>query len=336
MSKRDIVAIGGSAGSAAALRKIVAALPLDFSGSVFVTVHIPTTQPSHLAEVLGKSGELPVAIALDGQPIERGQIYVAPMDRHMLLMNGAIRLGAGPRENLVRPSIDPMFRSAAMSFGSRVIGVVLSGLLNDGASGLFAIKSAGGVAIVQHPLDAQESSMPRAALEAVDVDHAARADELGELIASLARTEAGPSRAVPDSVAFEVKVACGGRVGSDTLHRFASPATLTCPECGGVLSEVQGEKPLRFRCQIGHAYTAEELADHHELLDEAIGVAMRIMEERVTLVRRMAQDARETGRKAVAELYDTRAAEYRRYADTLRQAAQISMAASREANEDAA
>jgi len=262
---------------------------------------------------------------VNGQPIERGRIYVAAPDRHLLLMNGTIRLGEGPRENMARPAIDPFFRSAALSYGPRVIGVVLSGMLNDGAAGLYAIKAAGGTAVVQHPLDADADQMPLAALEAVDVDHVASAADLANTLSELARSEAGPASPPSEELALEVDIAAGGRLGSRALEGFADPSALTCPDCHGVLSEVRSKGPLRYRCQIGHAYSAETLMANIGEIDEALRVAMRVMEERLTLVERMAEDARATGRAAVAELYETRAGEYRRYAATLREAAVLAL-----------
>jgi two-component system chemotaxis response regulator CheB len=322
---RDIVVVGGSAGGSAALKALAAGLPRDFPGSVLVTTHLPSGRPSLLPDVLAEAAALPVLRVVDGMPVEPGRIYVAAPDRHLLLLGSVIRLGAGPRENLSRPAIDPMFRSAALSFGPRTVGVVLSGLLNDGASGLYAVKQAGGTVVVQHPLDAAEDEMPRAALEAVQADHVVRADELAELLCDLARQAAGPPRPAPESLVLEVEVAAGARLGSEALRRVAAASAMTCPDCGGVLSEVRGEKPLRSRCQIGHAVTAEALAARSERVDEAVRVAMRIMEERVELVDRMARDARATGRRAVAELYERRAEEYRGYAGALRRAALASL-----------
>jgi two-component system chemotaxis response regulator CheB len=336
MAKRDIFVVGGSAGSNAPLRELVAGLPKDFPGTVFITTHLPSTYQSHLPELLRNCARIPVGAAVDGQPIEPGQVYVATTDRHLLLIDSTIRLGVGPRENMARPSIDPMFRSAALSFGARAVGVILSGLLNDGASGLYAIKQAGGTAVVQHPLDARESGMPRAALEATEADYVAPAAELAGLFTEIAALDAGPMVAPPDSLAFEVEVAAGGRLGSGRLRRFAEPAALTCPDCGGVLSEVRGQAPLRFRCQIGHAYTAEELEAHTCAVDEAIRVALRIMEERTELVERMGRDARATGRTALAELYERRAEEYGGYATTLRQAAILTLRTGRIAGEEPA
>jgi two-component system chemotaxis response regulator CheB len=323
--KRDIIAIGGSAGSGAVLKRIVGDLPGDLQASVFISNHVPTHSPGYLAEVLAAKSNLPVSQAVDLQPIEPGHVYVAAPDRHLLLINGTIRLGEGPRENMVRPSIDPMFRSAALSYGARAVGVVLTGMLNDGASGLHAIKSVGGTAIVQHPIDAEADQMPLSALESTEVDHVASAADLGRVLAEVAASDAGPAVPPSASLALEVEIAAGARLGSGNLRQLADPSPLTCPDCSGVLSEMREQTPLRYRCQTGHAYTAEVLASHIDEVDQAVRVAMRVMEERVTLVERMAVDSRQTGRVAVAELYEARADEYRRYANTLRDAAVLSL-----------
>jgi two-component system chemotaxis response regulator CheB len=184
--------------------------------------------------------------------------------------------------------------------------VVLSGLLNDGASGLRAIKECGGTAIVQHPIDAVADQMPLAALECVEVDEVAAAADLARVITEVSRSRAPQAVEAPRGLELEVEIAAGSRLGSDTLRQIADPSPLSCPDCQGVLSEIRGDKPLRYRCQIGHAYTAEVVASRAEEVDEAMRIALRVMEERVTLVTRMAQDARQTGRNAVADLYETR------------------------------
>ncbi len=325
MAKRDIIVIGGSAGSHSVLRQIMADLPEDMPAAIFVATHVPTSSPGYLVEALQSAGPLPVTHAVDGQPVEQGRVYAAVPDHHLILVDGIMRLGSGPRENLTRPAIDPLFRSAALAYGPRTVGVVLSGLLNDGASGLTAIKACGGTAVVQHPLDADSDDMPLAALEATNVDDVAPAAQLGSLLARLAGTDAGEAIKCPDNLALEVEIAVGQRLGSHALRRIADPSALSCPDCQGVLSEVRDEHPLRFRCQIGHAYTADVLAARTHEVGEAMRVALRIMEERVTLVTRMAEEARTTGRTAVAELYEARAEEYERYANVLRQAAVASM-----------
>lgn len=331
MAKSDIIAIGGSAGSGRVLKQVMAELPADFPGSIFVATHVPSNAVSHLAGILARCGPLPVAEALDGQPIERGHVYVAAPNRHLLVIDGTVRLGDGPRENMTRPAIDPLFRSAALSYGSRAVGVLLSGMLNDGASGLCAIKQRGGTAIVQHPLDAQADEMPLAALEAMTPDEVAPAGDLARLLTEVVQRDAAEDQPASDNLLLEVEIAAGTRLGAENLRKIADPSALSCPDCGGVLSEIRGEQPLRYRCQIGHALTAEVVAARTDEVDEAMRIALRVMEERVTLVTRMAQDARDTGRKAVAELYETRAEEYARYAAVIRQATTAAIRETREA-----
>lgn len=323
MTSRDIVVIGGSTGSGAVLKQVLGGLPPTLPAAVLITTHMAAGGPNHQTEMLQASSRLPVNRAIDGQPIEAGRVYLAEPDRHLLVADGVVRHGDGPRENLARPAIDPMFRSAALSYGSRVIGVVLTGALSDGAAGLYAIKQRGGLAMVQHPLDSLADEMPRAAIEAVQIDRVESAANLAEAIGQAVGTPAPQSPPATDELLFEVEVAAGARLGSEGLRRFADPAPLTCPDCAGVLSEVRGSHPLRFRCQIGHAYTADVLASHSEKVDEAVRIAMRVMEERVELIDRMARDARETGRSAVADVYDKRAEEYRNHARTLREAAML-------------
>jgi two-component system chemotaxis response regulator CheB len=318
---RDIIVVGGSAGATAPLKETLSRLPVDLPAAVFIVLHMPTRGIGLLATVAAAAGRLPVLQAEQGMKIERGNIYLAAPDHHLLLKDGHILLGRGPRENLVRPAIDPLFRSAALSFGPRVIGVILSGLLSDGAAGLNAIKRCGGMAVVQDPADAIADEMPRRALEATTVDLCVTGGKLGDVLADLARESAGAQLPVPPEILLEVEIAAGERVDSPRISALADPASLTCPACGGVLSQVKDGRPLRFRCQVGHAYTADALAkDQEDRVDEALRVALRIIEERAELVHRMAEEGRQSGRRAVAEMYDDRAMEYRRYANTIRQA----------------
>jgi two-component system, chemotaxis family, protein-glutamate methylesterase/glutaminase len=325
MPKKDIVVIGGSAGSHLVLQQIVSDLPADLPASIFVATHMPAGGVSLLADVLSRVSQMPIARAVDGQPIEPGRIYVAVPDHHLLVIDGTVRFGNGPRENMTRPAIDPLFRSAALFHGPRAVGVVLSGLLNDGASGLSAIKACGGTAVVQYPLDAHADQMPLSALEMVDADEVAPAADLGRVLAQIVGENAGAEQHCPDNLPLEVQIAAGARLGAEALLKIADPTALTCPDCQGVLSEVRAEQPLRFRCQIGHAMTAEVLKSRAGDVHEALTIALRIMEERVTLVTRMAEDARRMSRSSVAELYDGRVEEYGRYAAVLRDAATASL-----------
>ncbi|WP_206020796.1 chemotaxis protein CheB [Roseococcus sp. SYP-B2431] len=331
---KDIVTIGGSLGSSAALKRVLSDIPADFPAAVLIATHMAESSSGYLAEALAGHSALPVGQAMDGQPVEQGHVYVAAPNRHLLVDGGTILLGTGPRENMARPAVDALFRSAALSFGPRVVGLVLSGLLNDGASGLHAIKAMGGTAIVQDPFDAQARDMPLAALQTVEVDHVGPADQLAGLLRQVVREEAGPAIAAPLDLQLEVSIATGQRAGSEQLRTLGEPVPLSCPHCQGVLSEMKDGKPLRFRCQIGHAFTAEAMIASAEAgVGDAIRIAMRLMEERVELVSRMSRDARESGRPAVAELYEARAVEYAGYAATLRRAATLDLQAARQAGD---
>lgn len=319
MDNRDIIVIGGSSGATAPLKAILSGLPADVPAAVFVVLHIPARSIGILATVAQAAGPLPVRPAEDGMAIEPGHVYLGVPDRHLLLACGRIRLGRGPRENMARPAIDPLFRSAAVTYGPRVTGVLLSGLLNDGAAGLSAIKRCGGLALVQEPRDAIADEMPLAGLRAVTADLVAPGARIGDVLADLVHGVAGPRLPVPPELRLEVDIAAGGRIGSDLMQTIAAPVPLVCPDCGGVLSQMTAPGPLRFRCQVGHAMSAEVLAHEQEgAVDEALRVALRIIEERAELVARMAEDARHAGRRAVAEMYQERADEYRRYGNTIR------------------
>jgi two-component system chemotaxis response regulator CheB len=321
MGNRDIIVIGGSAGATAPLKSILQSLPIDLQAAVFLVLHIPSHGIGILATVAAAAGRLPVRQAEHGMAIENGTVYLAAPDHHMLIVDGKIALGRGPRENMVRPAIDPLFRSAAMTYGPRVIGVVLSGLLSDGAAGLNAIKRCGGMTLVQDPEDAIADEMPRRALEATTVDLCVPSARLGDVLADLSREKAGSALPIQPDLRLEVAIAAGDRIDSPRLSKVADPVALTCPSCGGVLSKMHDPGPLRFRCQVGHSFTADILAKEQEWrVDEALRVALRIIEERAELVKRLAEDGRTSGRKAVAEMYDDRAREYRSYADSIRKA----------------
>lgn len=319
MSNRDIIVIGGSAGATAPLKQILGRLPADLPAAVFVVLHIPAQGIGILSTVAGSAGPLPVRQAENGMMIEPGQIYLGAPDHHLLVTEDRILLGRGPRENMVRPAIDALFRSAALYHGPRVIGVLLSGLLSDGAAGLNAIKRCGGLAVVQDPADAISDEMPRRAMEATTVDLCVPGANMGDVLSELVREQVGAALPIPPEIRLEVEIAAGERIGSDNLASVGGPVALTCPSCGGVLSEVKNARPMRYRCQVGHGFTADALAKEQEgRIDEALRVALRIIEERAELVQRMAADGRRTGRAAVAEMYEARALEYREYADMIR------------------
>jgi two-component system chemotaxis response regulator CheB len=321
MARRDIIAIGGSTGAVDAVRQLCRDLPVDLVATLFIVIHVGKRGNDLLAGIFNSDSPIAITTAVDGETLRPGHAYVAPADRHLLVIDNVVRLGHGPRENMARPAIDPLFRSVAISFGPRVIAVVLTGMLNDGASGLADVKRCGGVTVVQNPADALAADMPWGALRATDVDYRAPLSDMAAILIKLAAETAGPPVAIPPDIRTDVEIALGRRSDSGVLAKFSHPVALSCPACGGVMSQIERRPPLRFRCQVGHSYTAEALASEKEgTVDEAVRVALRIMEERAVLTDKMADDARRSGRDAAANSYKQRVQESRAYAETLRQA----------------
>ena len=259
MPDHGIVVVGASAGGVEALVDLAASLPSDLSAAVFVVLHLPATGTSALPEILRRQGPLPAAHVRDGEPIQPGRIYVAPPDHHVLLRTGHVHLSRGPRENGHRPAVDPLFRSAAREYATRVIGVVLSGALDDGTAGLLAIKSRGGVAVVQNPEDALYPGMPGNALEHAQVDHVLAAASMGKLLtrllADLAEPPADPA---PTGMRVEVEMEGFSMEAFEGNHP-GRPSGFSCPDCNGVLWQIRDGGLERYRCRVGHAWSPESL-----------------------------------------------------------------------------
>src|SRR5262252_1349326 len=217
MGNRDIIVIGGSAGATAPLKDILGRLPADLPAAVFIVLHIPAQGIGILSTVASAAGKLPVRQAESGMVIENGHVYLAAPDRHLLICESHLMLGNGPRENMARPAIDALFRSAALQYGPRVIGVVLSGLLSDGAAGLDAIKRCGGLALVQDPKDAISDEMPLRALEATTADLCVPGARIGDVLSDLVQEAPGARLPIPPEIRLEVEIAAGERIGSDRL-----------------------------------------------------------------------------------------------------------------------
>jgi two-component system chemotaxis response regulator CheB len=312
MQCRNIVVVGASAGGIEALQQIVRDLPADLPASLFVTVHFPENGTSVLPRILSRLGSLPALHAADGQPIEPGHIYVAPPDRHLLVADHKIRLSRGPRENGHRPAVDPMFRSAATNFGPRVIGVLLSGNLDDGTSGLAAVKRHGGVALVQDPHEAMFGSMPQSAIDHVRVDRVAPARELAQLIVECVRDPApdAPTRPALDDVRETEYSEVDLAVIETPEEHPGEVSAYSCPDCGGVLWRIQEGDFVRFRCRVGHGWTADALmAEQADQIDDALWAALRALEERASLLRSMAERYRRSATHTLASRFDTQADE---------------------------
>lgn len=324
MGGHDIVVVGASAGGMEALQALVRGFPPDLPAALFIVWHMPAHSLGVLPQVLERAGPLPAAHVSDGEPIVPGRIYVAPPDRHLMLEPGRMRLTHGPKENHFRPAVDPLFRSAAVAYGARVIGVVLSGLLDDGTAGLWAIKDRGGLAVVQEPDDALFPSMPRSALEHVEVDYRRPAADLGSLLATLAQQpvddRGGPP--VSDELNIENRIAMEDNALEGGVTALGTPSLYTCPECHGVLLQMRTPPPLRFRCHTGHAFTADALAAHvAEIVEENLWSTLRAMEEQLLLLRQMAEQLLQSGNLVVAERLLSQASTIQQQTQTVRQLA---------------
>jgi two-component system chemotaxis response regulator CheB len=290
-----VVVIGASAGGVHALLEISSQLPRFFSAPVCIVQHVGNN-PSMMPELLRYRGPNHAMHVEDGQQLTAGTLHVAPPDRHMLLEGETLRLTHGPKENHVRPAIDPLFRSAAASWGPRVIGVVLTGQMDDGAAGLKAIHDCGGITIVQDPATAVEPEMPRNALAAVPADHCVPLAGIAPLLHRLVGTRTPPARQpVPEQVLREVAIN-RGEATVENLAAIATPSSLTCPDCGGSLWEVKDARPLRYRCHTGHAYSSVSLGRaQQEGAELTLRSGVRALREREMLLRRVAAIAEATG-----------------------------------------
>jgi two-component system, chemotaxis family, protein-glutamate methylesterase/glutaminase len=288
---RDVVVVGASAGGVEALRALAGGLPPDYPGAVLMVLHVPREGPTALPAIISRSGPLPAALAVDGEDLRGGRIYVAPNDHHLLVVDGRVRLTRGPTENGHRPAIDPLFRSVARAYGDRVIGVVLSGARDDGAAGLALIAAQGGTTIVQDPADALYPSMPRAAIEHVRPDHIVPAAKLGDLIGEITASPLARSSPPPDDLLLDAEVAMSNLAPVTTEDFAASPAGYGCPSCGGSLFEIPASPLPRYRCRVGHAWSPDSLLDEQAVaLEGALWMALRALEEKSALSRRMADD----------------------------------------------
>lgn len=322
---RDIIVIGASAGGVQALSTLVAALPPRLPAAVFIVLHIPAEPPSVLPAILARDALMPVAHARNAELIEHGRIYIAPPDQHLLIEDSQIKLVHGPKENLHRPSIDTLFRSAARWAGPRVIGVVLTGARHDGTVGMRAIKQRGGVTIVQDPVEATFPSMPTSVMQDIKVDYSVPVNEIGPLLAWLVNQPAAEVGSYPlaDDVEIEAKIA-GQEMDSGELiasvDRLGRVSKLTCPDCQGALWEINDEDLLRFRCHVGHAYSAESLSGGQaERLEVALWSAVRALEEQMILAKRIVERARKANHLRAASMFERRAEEAERNSGVLRQ-----------------
>lgn len=319
---RDIVVIGASAGGIQMLTQLFADLPAGLEASFFVVLHVPADSPSLLPGILARasSGRFAVAHAIDGEPIERGRVYVAPPNRHLVLHRDRVHVARGPRENGHRPAIDPLFRSAARVYRNRTIGVVLSGSLDDGSAGLQLVKRCGGICLVQDPHEAPYPEMPWSAILAAEPQHVLPVRAIGGKIAELVAEAIVPLPAeAVEKTPGSLDKNEAGREPLEATRLRGAPTPFTCPECGGALWELQHGKLVRFECHVGHGFSPQSLSEEKEAsLEIALWTALRILDEKAALARRLLDRARERGFHLAVPRFETEAREAERAAGELR------------------
>jgi two-component system chemotaxis response regulator CheB len=320
MANRDVLAIGTSAGGVEALLFLAGRFPRNFPASILITIHLPSYCRSSLDLVLSNSGPLLATFARDGESLERSRIYIAPPERHLIVDGNRLWLGNGPRENRARPAIDPMLRSTAVCCCARTIGVILTGVLGDGAAGLSALSQCSGITVVQDPADAMFQEMPATALGRVKPDHVVPLSEMPALLEKLVKEPAGQARPASWNVKYEVEIAKGERAMTmEDMDRIGRRSVLTCPDCGGTMWEVEDANLVRYRCHVGHAYTSELMSiAFDETLRRTLATALRTLDERVALARKLSTDARQRGHSQVAGSWATEAEEFEQQANWIR------------------
>ena len=319
MRNHNIVVVGASAGGVEALQQLFSQFSPNLQASFFVVLHIPPESPSVLAELIDKAGPLKAKVPENEESIQPGHVYVAPPDFHLLVKSGYMRLHRGPKENRHRPAIDPLFRSAAIAYRAQTIGIVLTGYLDDGTSGLLAIKRCGGIAMVQDPVDAAYPDMPKNAIAQVEVDYQLPLRNMGGVIAQIVEQPAANVDEVPKDIVMEAKIAEQTMSNISEENRLGHLAPMSCPECNGPLWEIDADKVKRYRCHVGHGFTAKALmASQDSALEQALWAAMRTMEERANLAQIMAKKEAEQGRSRSAQIYKERAETSRSHAQVIK------------------
>jgi two-component system, chemotaxis family, protein-glutamate methylesterase/glutaminase len=325
MAKRNIVVIGASAGGFEAIKELTAALPRDVDASIFIVWHMSPDVTGVLPWVINRHKKILASNAIDNEPILSNRIYVAPADHHLLLEKDVIRVTKGPKENRFRPAVDPLFRSAAYVYGARVIGIVLSGALDDGTSGLWTIKNRGGIAIVQEPNDAEVPSMPQNALAAVNVDYRVPVAEMASLIVKLAAETVIEAKDIDmeeqKKTGIEVRIAMQDNALELGMLKLGEFTAYACPECHGVLSAIKDGDIIRYRCHTGHAYSVDSLLTSiTENIEDSLWAAIRGVEESIILLNNLGDHYAEKNQPKLAAMYFKKANEAEGRAKIVRQA----------------
>lgn len=300
---KNIIVIGASAGGFRAINQLVANIPNTLPTAIFVVMHLgKQSVPEIILQHLERNTKFTCKVPTHGDPIQKGYLYIAPRDCHMLVTKGTIHITKGPHENRWRPSIDVLFRSAAAAYDSRSIGIVLSGMMDDGTSGMSAIKRSGGVCIVQEPEEAEFPDMPKNVLNNVDVDYRVPVNDIGYILDDLFAKPQGPMHEIPEDIRIEAEITQNMSSNINDMRKIADQSVFICPECGGGLWAVKNDKAHRYRCHTGHTYNEKLLVEtQSEALEGSVWVCIRMLEERKLLLSSVASHEQEEGRSAEAE-----------------------------------
>jgi two-component system chemotaxis response regulator CheB len=318
-----IIVIGASAGGFEAIKKIIRALPPDFTTPIFIVWHMSPDIRGVLPQVLNRENRIPAAHAFNNEKISPHRIYIAPSDHHMLIEKGKVIVTRGPKENRFRPAVDPLFRSAAFEYSDAVIGIILSGALDDGTAGLWTVKQYGGITIVQDPLDAEVPSMPENAMREVQTDYCVGAEEIPRLLVKLTKEPFKQNTAImkDEQTRKEIEIAAEGKAMSRKGLKFSDLTPYSCPECHGVLSKLQNGNIVRYRCHTGHAYSSDTLmASLTEEIEDSLYNAIRGMDESIMLLNHIGDHLAEANQPKLAALYFKKAKETEERSQTVRAA----------------
>ena len=319
MYYHHIITIGTSAGGIQALKTLIDRLPRNFNAAICIVQHLSGEVASSLPAVLARSARLSVAFARDRETIEPGRIYLAPPDFHLIVKPSYLRVIRGPRENRMRPAIDPLFRSAAVAYRSYATGVILTGMLDDGTAGLQAIADCGGMTIVQDPVDAAYSSMPKSAIANVNVDRIAPLADIAKILEERVRQTPKMVEEVPGDLLLEAPITQHAITKPETMATIGQPVAHSCPSCGGPLWQITQGRSLRYRCHVGHAFTGHTLVEEQsEATEKALWIALRTLEERSRLLINMSDRYAKNGAGSLAKVHRERAQEAAEHAISIR------------------
>ncbi len=315
---RNIIVIGASAGGIPAVKNVISGLSLGIDAAVLVVLHLSrNSNAANIAAILQKHTSLLCRVASDNIIVEPGHLYLAPQDHHLMVKEDLLKINKGAFENKYRPSIDVLFRSVAVNYGNRAIAVILTGMLEDGTSGMWAIKSCGGICIVQDPEEAEFSDMPRSVINKIEVDYKASLKEISVIIQNVMDNALPARKPVSQELLIEATITEQMMSDIDQLKKIAEHSDFVCPECGGGLWKIKNDPTHRYRCHTGHVYTEKLLSDlQDEKIEESIWVSIRMLEEKSNLLLLMAKRDGDTNKRS--EYYMSRVDDINRHISRLK------------------